>query len=74
MESNHLALLKKDLHCKSNDAKPNSVPTSYKGNFTQRFEHIKQKNDWLPWLPEICFWREAPEAGVGPDRRAGKGC
>ena len=20
----------------------------------------------------ICFWREAPEAGVGPDRRAGK--
>ena len=23
----------------------------------------------------ICFWREAPEAVVGPDRRAGKrGC
>ena len=26
-----------------------------------------------PKLLGICFWREAPEAVVGPDRRAGKG-
>ena len=24
------------------------------------------------WLLGICFWREAPGAAVGPDRRAGK--